>query len=322
MNFKNKFEETIFNIAQKTFGGENAHNKTIQIEDKTSKSVVSFAGPPKKEIDVLSVNLSNNLKVQLLVSCKDFSKSKAEPSHVQEWCSVLNMMNKHAGDSKYIGVVISSRGFTAGCEAWASADNIGLIPPIKGNNISFSEQQIFRMFERFCLAISRRLKFPFDDIFDAPNFFDFCYTITSDFEGFSTSDITSRYKITEKGWDSNFSEFVRYIIGKQIISLSLSKGKFHLLLNDNFIVTCSATQIEFGEAKETYIDDEEIPICRKNMDNKAISFEEIRKKIIGAKISSAADFQSHIELGIDGKLNLGLVPPNNIYAMIFDEMKI
>ncbi|KAA6320895.1 hypothetical protein EZS27_029390 [termite gut metagenome] len=320
MKFKNKFEETIFNITQRVFGGDNAHNETIQIEDKTSKSVVSFTGPPKKEIDVLCVNLSDDLKVKLLISCKDFSKSKAEPAHAQEWCSVLNMMNKHAVDSKYLGVIVSSRGFTAGCEAWASADNIGLIPPIKGNNLSFSEQQIVRMFERFCLAISRRLKFPFDDIFEAPIFFDFCFTIAADFERFASSDTTSRYKIINKDWDSNFSEFVRYIVGKQIISLTLSKGKYYLLLNDNSIVTCSANQIEFGEAKEINLDNEDVPVCSKNMDNQVISFEEIKSKIIGAKISSAADFQSHIELGIDGILNLGLVPPNNIYVMIFDEI--
>ena len=42
--------------------------------------------------------------------------------------------------------------------------------------------------------------------------------------------------------------------------------------------------------------------------------------IVGAKVTSAADFQEYIELGIDGKLNLGLLP-NRIHAMIFDEIR-
>jgi len=321
MDFKNQFEKSIFDIAKDIFGGENAHNKVIQIEDRTSKSTISFAGPPKKEIDVLCITISNELKIQLLVSCKDFSSSKAEPAHVQEWCSVVNTMNKYSVDSKYIGIVVSSSGFSSGCEAWASSDNIGIIPPIKGNNISFTEQQVVSMFKRFCIAISRRLKFPYDDIFEAPNLFDFCFAITADFEGFVGSNTSSRYKRMSKGWDSNFSELVGHIIGKQIISLKFSNGKFYLLFDGNFVLNYSDNQIEYGETKEIVIENEEIPFCTKNMVNDIITFDTIKDRIAGAKITSAADFQKYIEFGVDGKLNLGLIPPNRIHIMIFDEIK-
>lgn len=105
MEFKNQFEESIYNISSVVFGNGNTqieHNKVICIEDKTAKSTISFTGPPKKEIDVLSIKISKTLKVQLLISCKKFNNSKAEPAHVQEWCSVVNTMNKHSLDSRYI----------------------------------------------------------------------------------------------------------------------------------------------------------------------------------------------------------------------------
>lgn len=244
MKFKNQFEKSIYDIAIDVFGGESAqieHNKVIVIEDKTAKSTISFSGPPKKEIDVLSVTISKELKVQLLISCKNFNTLKAEPAHIQEWCSVVSTMNKHSVDSNYIGIVISSSGFSSGCEAWASSDNICLIPPLKGNNITFSEEQIVMMFRRICIAISRRLKFPFEDILIAPNFFDFCFTITSDFEGFVGANTSSRYKMAIKGWNSNFSELVNLLIGRKIESIHFSKEKFYLLFDEGFLLGYSTS---------------------------------------------------------------------------------
>lgn len=324
MKFKNQFEKSIYDIATDVFGGKNTqieHNKVIHIEDKTSKSTISFAGPPKKEIDVLSVTLSKELKTQILISCKDFKSTKAKPAHVQEWCSVVSTMNKHAIDSNYIGIVISTSGFSSGCEGWASSENIALIPPLKGNNITFSEEQVVRMFRRICIAILRRLKFPFEDLLIAPNFFDFCFTITSDFEGFVGSNTSSRYKKVSKGWNSNFSELVNSLIGRKIESIHFSKEKFYIIFDKSFVLRYSQNQIEFGELDKLEIESDETPLCTKNIDNEEISFESVREIIIGAKITSAADFQEYIELGIDGKLNLGLLSPNRIHAMIFDEIR-
>lgn len=323
MKFKNQFEKSIYDIAKDVFGSESTqieHNKVIQIEDKNAKSTISFAGPPKKEVDILSVTISNQLKIQLLVSCKDFGKSKAEPAHVQEWCTVVNTMNKHSIDSRYIGIVISSSGFTSGCEAWASSENVGLIPPLKGINISYSQEQVLSMFKRACIAIHRRLKFPFDDILEAPDFFDFCYTITNDYEGFATSDISSRYKRISKGWKSNFSELVNSIVGKRISSITFGEARFQILLEDDFVLIFSGSDIEFGESTVMLTELKEIPLCTKNIRNHPISFENVKQLVVDSTISSAADFQDYIELGINGKLNLGLIPPNRIHLMIFNEI--
>ena len=324
MKFKNQFEKTIYEIAKNVFGDKSTqieHNKVIVIEDKTSRSTISFSGPPKKEIDVLSVTLSNNKDVQLLVSCKDFANNKAEPAHIQEWCSVLNTMNKHSKKTKYIGIVVSSSGFTSGCESWASSDNIGLIPPIKGNNIKFEEKYVIAMFKRFSTALSKRLKFPLEDIFTAPNLFDFCYSVTADFEGFINSETTSRYKILKKEWNSNFSELVHFIIGKKITSFIYTNEEFILIIDNNYILKYSKNTIHFGQTETEISKVESAPICTKNLRNESISYAKVKELIIGKKITSAADFQSYIELGINKELNLGLTSPDRIHIMVFNEIK-
>lgn len=324
MKFKNQFEQSIYEIAKNVFGDENTkieHNKVIVIEDKTSRSTVSFAGPPKKEIDVLSVTFSDKKEIQLLISCKDFSNNKAEPAHIQEWCSVLNTMNKHSNKSRYIGIVISSSGFTSGCESWASSDNIGLIPPIKGNKIRFEEKYVIAMFKRFSTALSKRLKFPFEDIFNAPNLFDFCYAVTADFEGFINSTTTSRYKIIKKEWNSNFSEFVHFIIGKKISSFLYINEEFIIIIENDYILKYSKNSIYFGQIENEINEVESTPICTKNLRNESISFAKVKEFIIGKEITSAADFQSYIELGINKELNLGLTSPDRIHIMVFNEIK-
>ncbi len=64
----------------------------------------TFVGPPKKEIDVITANIGN---ITLLISCKDFGSSKAEPAHVQEWIAVANTMNAYSAGTKYLGMVVS-----------------------------------------------------------------------------------------------------------------------------------------------------------------------------------------------------------------------
>ena len=323
MQFKNSFEKDIFEIAKDVFGKQNIqieHNKVILIEDTTSPATASFSGPPKKEIDVLSINLANNLNLQLLVSCKYFTSSKAEPAHIQEWCSVLNTMNKHSLNSKYIGIVISSSGFSSGCEAWASSYNIGLIPPLKGNNFSFEQKHVIAMFKRFCTAILKRLQFPIDDLLQEPNLFDFCYSITSDFEGFIEADTSLRYKISKSGWHSNFSELVSNIIGKKVESINCYESFLTLKLEDAFYLKYSFDGVQFGIFDNELQDSKNIPICTKNIENEEITFDKAKDLILGKEISSVADFQTYIELGINGELNLALIPPNRIHLMIFNEI--
>ena len=79
--------------------------------------------------------------------------------------------------------------------------------------------------------------------------------------------------------------------------------------------------IQFGEMESEINESLDTPNCTKNIKNEAISFGDIKELIIGKKITSAADFQNYIELGINSELNLGLISPNRIHIMIFNEIQ-
>ena len=194
MRFKNELEQRCFEVAERALGGGVTieHNKTIQIESALFPEVASFKGPPAKEVDVLVAELLDQPKIMLLVSCKLLSR-RAEPAHVQEWCAVVQAMNKYSGGSLYLGLVLSPTGFTNGCEAWATSHNVGIVPPLKGRRLAFSEETVLRMFERVLLALRARVRLQVDDLKAAPVFFDFVYRLVADFEGHQEAASDGRY---------------------------------------------------------------------------------------------------------------------------------
>src|ERR1035437_5558765 len=162
MSFKNRLEEQVFDIAKRICidGATIEHNKGLEIERAIFPETASFSGPPKKELDVITARLNKKPEITLLISCKQFDGSRAEPAHLQEWAAVVHTMNKYAKETSYLGLVVSRTGFTRGCEAWATSSNIGLIPPLKGTQVAFSPDTVLRMFERAMGALVRRLAFP------------------------------------------------------------------------------------------------------------------------------------------------------------------
>ena len=154
MTFKNELERRCFEIAERALGNgvKILHNETVQIESALFPEVASFKGPPSKEVDVLLAELLDKPKVVLLVSCKLLSR-RAEPAHVQEWCAVVQTMNRYADGTLYFGLIVSPTGFSSGCEAWATSHNIGIVPPLKGRPLAFNEDIVLRMFERVLVAL-------------------------------------------------------------------------------------------------------------------------------------------------------------------------
>ena len=97
MTFKNELERRTFEIAQRVCGDVALieHNKILRIEIANSPEVASFVGPPKKEIDVITAGFDQNPDVKILISCKEYRQSKAEPADVQEWAAVVRTMNQY-----------------------------------------------------------------------------------------------------------------------------------------------------------------------------------------------------------------------------------
>ena len=307
MSFKNELERRCFEVAERALGGGVTieHNKTIQIESALFPEVASFKGPPAKEVDVLVAELLDQPKVMLLVSCKLLSR-RAEPAHVQEWCAVVQAMNKYSGGSLYLGLVLSPTGFTSGCEAWATSHNVGIVPPLKGRRLAFSEETVLRMFERVLLALRARVRLQVDDLKAAPAFFDFVYRLVADFEGHQEAASDGRYFLVPQGWVSSFGEMYTAIAGRAVEDLLAVEGATVMKLSGGIGLRFSGVRVDFGKDRQIVQGSLTTPQCRKNIDMEPCTFDLIRTIAVGKSITSAGDFGNYLELGLDQRFNLGL----------------
>lgn len=308
MKFKNILEEKAFAIAKDILGDTVTieHNKTIQIENALFPEVASFTGPPKKEIDVLAVELASSPRIILLVSCKLFTR-RASPAHVQEWCSVVQTMNKYANETLYLGLVIAPIGFSSGCESWASAHNIGLIPPLKGKQLVFSEESFYQMFSRTLIALKNRIHIHFSDLGEAPAFFNFVYNLVGDFEGHEETVSDKRFCVMPQKWASSFMEMYTAVQGKIVKDLFTSGKAGIIEFNDGTTIKVNATTIEIWHANPKILT-RSASHCRKNIEMEPCALDEVLSLVKGLSITSAADFGMYLELGVDARFNLGIHP--------------
>lgn len=307
MNFKNELERSCFEIASRALGGSVniEHNKTIQIESALYPEVASFKGPPTKEVDVLVAELLDQPKIVLLVSCKLFTR-RAEPAHVQEWCAVVQAMNKYSNGTLYLGLVVSPTGFTSGCESWATSHNIGIVPPLKGRLLTFNQNTVLRMFERVLIALRTRVRLQIDDLRMAPAFFDFVYRLVADFEGHQAAVSDARYFLVPDNWVSSFGEMYSLISGRKVEDIWAVDGATVLKLSDGVVLRFSGSRVEFGHDSEIMGEVSITPECWKNIDMEPCAFEFIKSISIGKRITSAGDFGNYVEVGLDQRFNLGL----------------
>ena len=165
------------------------------------------------------------------------------------------------------------------------------------------------MFERSLTGFSKRINFNTDDLFVAPNFYNFFYDITSDFEGFILKDTSEKYKLTNTNYESSFSELVNTVLNKKIIKISSNSQFIQLNLCENLIFRYFKDNfIEFGQNDNINQENNYIPICKKNFLKSELTYEEFINDTIGKEITSAADFGKYFEFGINKEFNLGFFP--------------
>lgn len=266
MTFKNDLEEKCFEIARRALGDDVTveHNKTMRIESALFPEVAAFKGPPAKEVDVLVAQLLDHPKVVLLVSCKRLAR-RAEPAHVQEWCAVVQAMNRYSDGTVYFGLVVSPTGFTSGCEAWATSHNIGILPPLKGRRLDFAEDTVLRMFERVLVALRARVRLQFANLQTAPAFFDCVYRLVADFEGHEEASRDGRYFVTPQKWASSFGEMYAKVAGLVIDNLLVTENATVLKLAGGLVVEFDGARVEFGEPPAASWHPRPSPQCYKNI---------------------------------------------------------
>jgi hypothetical protein len=311
VKFKNELERRMFEIAQRVCGKEASieHNKVLRIEIATSPEVASFVGPPKKEVDVITAGFRTSPDLKVLISCKDYQNS-AEPADVQEWAAVVKAMNKYSGGSKYLGLLVCPSGFTSGCEPWASSYNLGVIPPLNGKKLKFSEATSDQMFERFLVALGRRLHFSYQELLEPPQFYEFVYQLTEAFEGRdeSAKQYGERYTLLGKGWASSFSELVRTFMGKAIQEINVTTEGINIRFSDDLAFQMIGTQIRFGR-RDAAIGGQPVAInCEKNFLGQPCSIEFLKGIVLGQKMTSAGDWGDRLEFGLTDDLMLAIEP--------------
>lgn len=307
MKFKNELERKSFEVPERALGGGVTveHNKVIQIDSALFPEVASFKGPPTKEVDILVAELASQPRVVLLVSNKQFSR-KAEPAHVQEWCAVVQTMNKYSDGTVYFGLVLSATGFTAGCEPWATSHNIGLVPPLKGRRLAFTEDTTLRMFERVLAALRARVQLEVDDLRIAPSFFEFVYRLVADFEGSQEALSEGRYILVPQGWPSSFAEMYSTVAALTIEDLLNVKGATVIKLTGGVGLRFDGVRVEFGNDPQIDRGGPQNQRCRKNLEMEPCTLDFIKSLVKGKSITSAGHLGDYIEFGLDERFNLGL----------------
>jgi hypothetical protein len=215
-------------------------------------------------------------------------------------------MNKYSEGTLYFGLVVSPTGFTSGCEAWATLHNVGIVPPLKGRRLAFSEETVFRMFERVLLGLRARVRLQVDDLKAAPAFFEFVYRLVADFEGHQEAASDGRYFLAPQGWVSSFGEMYSAIARRAVEDLFAVEGATVMKLSGDVALRFSEARVDFGSDSGITQGILVMSHCRKNIDMEPCTLDFIRSIAIGKSITSAGDFGNYVEVGLDQRFNLGL----------------
>jgi hypothetical protein len=84
------------------------------------------------------------------------------------------------------------------------------------------------------------------------------------------------------------------------------KGATVIKLSGGVTLQFRQSQVQFGHDPRIEPDTPLIPECRKNIEMEPCTLDFVKSIAIGKPITSAGDFGSYLELGLDHRFNLGL----------------
>jgi hypothetical protein len=163
------------------------------------------------------------------------------------------------------------------------------------------------MFERALIALRARVQLKVSDLLTAPSFFEFIYSVVSDYEGHEEIAQEGRYFVFPNRWVSSFGEMYSSLAGHVVDDLIVAEdGTAILRLADGIVCHFTGDRVEFGPEGKHNLRGLATPICLKNFDGTPCTLDFIKTLVIGARVTSAGDFGDYVEFGLDERFNLGL----------------
>jgi hypothetical protein len=189
-------------------------------------------------------------------------------------------MNRYSDGTLHFGMVVSSSGFTSGCESWATSHNLGLLPPLKGKNLAFAPDTVLRMFERSLVGLQKRVRLKWHDLAEAPAFFDFIYSLIADFEGHEEIAQDGRYYVFPERWVSSFGEMYSFLAGRQVEDLVvLADGGSILKFAGDVSCRFTSSNVEFGSGISPGGSALAAPVCSKNFAGESCTLDFIKRVV-------------------------------------------
>jgi hypothetical protein len=145
-----------------------------------------------------------------------------------------------------------------------------------------------------------------DDLVTPPSFFDLVYRLVADFEGHQEAAASGRYFLMPQGWLSSFSEMYAAVSGLAVEDIAVTDRGTAIKLSDGAVLRFAGDRVEVGQGPWPPPEPAVAAVCWKNLEFEPCSLKFVKSIAVGKKISSAGDFGSYLEFGLDQRLNLGL----------------
>ena len=111
---------------------------------------------------------------------------------------------------------------------------------------------------------------------------------------------------SRRGGYHRFGEMYSAIAGRTVQDLCAIEAATVMRLSGGVVLRFSETGVEFGSDAGLNHGGLVMPQCRRNIDMEPCSLDFIKSIVVGKAITSAGDFGSHLEVGLEQRFNLGL----------------
>jgi len=163
------------------------------------------------------------------------------------------------------------------------------------------------MFGRVLRALNARVQLQVDDLMTPPAFFDFVFRLSADYEGHQEAITDGRYFLVPQNWASSFSEMYAAIVGQTVEDILAMQGATAIKFSGNLFLRFDGSRVEVGpDLSKAQGATSTVVQCWKNIEMEKCTIEAIGNVAVGKRISSAGDFATYIEFGLDQQFNLGL----------------